>query len=248
MKYIFVDNKIRDIELKYLKALEYQVIFIPTNNKTYEEISSHTDIHVCKIKDKVIVSVEIYKYLETKYFNNNIFLDLKTKIIKGSSNVLNKYPLDVKYNIFNFKDYVFHNFNYSDKICLELISKYKLNLVNINQGYSNCTSVNIMDKLCITSDLGIYNKVKTNFKSIDIIYIDKDKCNIKLIKNNGQYSKMQGFIGGCMSYSDRKLIIFGDSKNIYNFNIIKQKLDELNVEIVDFKGMDLIDYGKIIEV
>ena len=251
MKYIFVDNKIRKIEFEYLKNLNYEVIKIPTNLDLYDEISSHIDIHICKIKDKVVVSKKLYEYLETTYFNNNIYLELKNKITKGESDIFNKYPLDIKYNIFNFKNIVMHNFKYTDKKCLQIIDKLNLKKINTNQGYSNCSCLNILDKICITSDIDIYNKLKKetiNNLSVDIIYIDKDKCDIKLIKNNGKYSTMKGFIGGALSFINNKLIIFGDSKYIYNFDVIKNILDKNKIEIIEFKNIKLIDYGKMIEV
>ena len=258
MKYLFIDNKIRDIEYNYLKSLNYEIILIPTNLKIYDEISSHTDIHICKIKDKVIVSKEIYEYLNNEFFSINKYLDLKDKIIKGDSYIIDNYPLDVKYNIFQFNKYVVHNFKYTDLKCLDIIEELDLEKIDVNQGYSNCSCLNILDKVCITSDIDIYNKLinKIDNKNINIVYIDKDKCDIKLLKNYNKeyinnimlYSAMKGFVGGCMSYIDNKLILFGDSKYIYNFEKIKSILILNNIEIIEFKNIDLIDYGKIIEV
>ena len=249
MKYILVDNKVRDIELEYFNSLNYEVIKIPTNTRLYDEISSHTDIHVCKLKDKVIVSKELYNYLDYTYFKNNIYVDLRDKIIVGNSYVLDKYPLDIKYNLFQFKSYVIHNFNYTDEKCLNVIDNLKLKKIDVNQGYSNCSCLNILDKICLTCDIDIYNKLNNELiKDLKLIYVDKEKCNINLIKNNGKYSNMKGFIGGCLSVVDGKLIVFGDSKYIYNFDEIKEVLDNNNIKLIEFKGYKLIDYGKIIEV
>ena len=251
MKYLFVDNKIRDIEYNYLKSLNFEIIKLQVNGNLYDEISSHVDIHVCKIKDKVIVSKELYEYLNINFFCINKHLDLKEKIICGDSYVLGDYPLDVKYNLFTFNNIAIHNFKYTDKTCLSVIDDLNMDKINVKQGYSNCSCLNILDKICLTSDKGIFNKLvkeKNNNFNIDIIYISKDKCDINLLKNNGKYSDMKGFIGGCLSYIDNKLIIFGDSKYIYNFSKVKEVLDKNNIQIVEFKDNKLIDYGKIIEV
>lgn len=255
MKYLFIDNKIRKIELEYFKSLNYEVILIPSNSKIYDEISSHTDIHLVKLFDKYVVSKELYEYLEMKFFDNNKYLDLKEKLIIGNSYVIDKYPLDIPYNIFTFKSYIIHNFKYTDLKCLDLINNIdNVIKIDVKQGYTNCSCVNISDEICITSDLEIYNKLKelnTN-KEIklyeDIVYIDNNKCDIKLIKNSGEYSNMDGFIGGCMSYIENKLIIFGDKKYINDIDYIEKTLKKHNIDIIDFKNLKLIDYGKAIEI
>lgn len=252
MRYLFIDRKVRYNELEYFKSIGVEVITVPTNNKVYEEISSHTDIHIVKLFDKYVVSVELYEYLETMFFCNEKYLDLKDKLIVGESCINGDYPLDIPYNIFTFRNNVVHNFKYTDSKCLEVINSISnINKINVKQGYSNCSCVNVDDKICITSNMEIYEKLNNSLKSNlnyyeKVIYVDNSKCDIKLIKNDGNYSNMKGFIGGCMSYINNKLVIFGDKKYIDNIDIIKEKCKKSNIEIVYFKNLELIDYGKII--
>ena len=56
-----------------------------------------------------------------------------------------------------------------------------------------------------------------------------------------------GFIGGCISKIDNKIVIFGDLTKIDYQNKIRNFIQERNLEIIEFKGLDVIDYGGIIE-
>ena len=49
MKYLIIDERMRDIEKNTLRNLGYELIEIKKNNNVYPEISSHVDIFTCKI-------------------------------------------------------------------------------------------------------------------------------------------------------------------------------------------------------
>ena len=53
MKYIVIDNRMRELEKKILRNFGYQLIEILKSKRTYPEISSHVDIFVCKIKNTI---------------------------------------------------------------------------------------------------------------------------------------------------------------------------------------------------
>ena len=65
--------------------------------------------------------------------------------------------------------------------------------------------------------------------------------------NGNIYSDKTGFIGGCISKIDNKIVIFGDLTKIDFQNKIRNFIQERNLEIIEFKGLDVIDYGGIIE-
>ena len=54
---------------------------------------------------------------------------------------------------------------------------------------------------------------------------------------------MKGFIGGASFIFDNKFVLFGDSNNLSNKDKLIQHLDKYNLELVDFKGLDIYDYG-----
>lgn len=237
-KYVIIDNKMRDIEKDYLRKLGYNLIELKTSNSVYEEISSHVDIFACKIKDKIIFENNVYNELVNKKYK---FLD--NKIICGKCNVGCKYPFDVLYNVCSIGKNVIHNFKYTDKEVINVIQKEKLNMININQGYSNCSIAVIDENSAIVTDKKIAQKLIQN--NIDVLLVE-EKLDIKLLKNDNTYSKMNGFIGGCMSKIENKIIVFGELLKIDKDEKIKNFIQSKNLDIIDFKGMDVIDYGGIL--
>lgn len=237
-KYIVIDSRMRKVEKEYLESLGYRVINIQTNKNVYDEISSHVDIFCCKIKDKVVLETSVYKYLkEEKYDLENV--------ICGKNKVGSKYPLDVLYNVCSIGENVIHNFKYTDEKILEIIQKEKLNMIDINQGYSNCSIAVIDDKSVVVTDKKIAEKLIEN--DIDVLLLEEN-LDIKLLKNDGKYSKMKGFIGGCMSRIENKIIIFGDISKIDKEKKIRNFIQSRNLELVSFKGLDVIDYGGVLVI
>lgn len=237
-KYIVIDSKMRKVEKEYLESLGYRVINVQTNKNLYDEISSHVDIFSCKIKDKVVLEPSVYKYLKEE---KN---DLKN-IICGKNKVGLKYPFDVLYNVCCIGENVIHNFKYTDEKILEIIQKEKLNMIDINQGYSNCSIAVIDDKSVVVTDRKIAEKLSQN--DIDVLLLE-DSLDIKLLKNDGKPSKMKGFIGGCIARIDNKIVIFGDISKIDKEKKIRNFIQSRNLEIVYFNGLDVIDYGGVLVI
>ena len=237
-KYIVIDSKMRKVEKEYLNSLGYRVINVQTNKNVYDEISSHVDIFGCKIKDKIVVEPSVYSYLKEE---KN---DLKN-IICGKNKVGLKYPLDVLYNVCCIGENVIHNFKYTDEKILEIIQKEKLNMIDINQGYSNCSIAVIDDKSVVVTDKKIAEKLIEN--DIDVLLLEEN-LDIKLLKNDGKYSKMNGFIGGCMARVKNKIIILGDISKIDKEKKIRNFIQSRNLEIVYFNGLDVIDYGGVLVI
>ena len=237
-KYIVIDSKMRKVEKEYLNSLGYRIINVQTNKNVYDEISSHVDIFACKIKDKIVVEPSVYSYLkEEKYDLENV--------ICGKNKASSKYPLNVLYNVCSIGDNVIHNFKYTDEKILEIIQNEKLNMININQGYSNCSIAVIDEKSVIVTDKKIAEKLIEN--DIDVLLLEEN-LDIKLLKNDGKYSKMKGFIGGCMSRIENKIIIFGDISKIDKEKKIRNFIQSRNLELVSFNGLDVIDYGGVLVI
>lgn len=238
MRYLIIDERMRGIEKEKLKSLGYELIEINKNENLYSEISSHVDIFACKIKDKIIVENGLYKTLKSKLKNVDF-------IINGTSNVYGNYPDDIKYNVCIVGNKAIHNFKYTDIKLKKEIRENNLELIDVKQGYSNCSIAVIDDNSIILSDKGL-NKTLEN-KGLDILFLDYTP-DIKLLTENNKYSKKNGFIGGAISKIQNNIIVFGDLSKIDINNKIKNFILSKNLKIVDFKGLDVIDYGGIIEI
>lgn len=240
-KYMIIDHRMRKIEKSYLQNLGYNLIELNKSNNTYEEISSHVDIFCTRLNNSIIFEKDTYKYkiekLQNKSIPNNI------NIVCGDSIVSNKYPLDISYNVCQIGKFVVHNFKYTNSIVRKNIGVQELNEINVKQGYTNCSIAVIDDNSVVVSDSKICDELKR--RGIDVLLVSND-LDIKLLKYDGKYSNMKGLIGGCMARVDNKIIVFGDLDNIDKDNKIRKFVVSRNLEIVEFKDQQVIDYGGIL--
>lgn len=126
---------------------------------------------------------------------------------------------------------------------MEFIEKQNLQKIQIAQGYSNCSIAVIRENAVIVADKTIAETLKKY--NIDVLYLD-DLPEIKLLNEKNEYSQMKGFIGGAMAQIENKIVVFGDLKRIDKNNKIRNFIQKYHLEIVDFSGLDVMDYGGII--
>lgn len=215
MKKLIIDSRIREEEYKYLNNY-FNVIKLPLTDDVYEEISGHSDIFYCKINNQIIAAPNA-KALEK---------DFKLGRIK----VQKKYPLDVPYNACQVGDRIIGSKYLDDSIVPDIVVK---------QGYVKCSIAVTSDKSCITTDKKIAEVLNKN--NIDALYIEEN--NIKLLKKDKSISNMHGFIGGASLVFDNKFVLFGDINMLKNKDKILEYIYKYNLELVDFKGLDVYDYG-----
>lgn len=215
MQNVIIDSRIRDIEYNYLSKF-FNAIRLPLSNDVYEEISGHSDIFYTKINNQVIVAP-----------NAEV---MEQQFILGKEKVGKEYPKDVLYNVCQIGDKVIGS-KYTDK-------SIKPDII-VKQGYVKCSIAVTSNNSCITSDKGIAKVLKRN--NIEVLYVEEN--DIKLLKKDATASTMKGFIGGASLVFDNKFVLFGDSDNLSNKDKIIQHLDKYNLELVDFKGLHIYDYG-----
>lgn len=215
MQNLIIDSRIREIEYKYLSQF-FNIIKLPLSDDVYEEISGHSDIFYTKINGKIIAAPNA---------------EIKTdNFIIGQNKVEKEYPKDVLYNVCQIGNKIIGS-KYTDKsIAPDILVK---------QGYVKCSVAVTSDKSCITSDKGIEKILKQN--NIDTLYVEEN--NIKLLKTDGSISNMKGFIGGATLAFDNKFVLFGDSDNLANKEKILKHLNNYSLELIEFEGLNIYDYG-----
>ena len=240
-KYCIVDFRMRKVEKEYIKSLGYEIIENKFNLKTYDEISSHVDIYYLNV-------------------NGNIFCAPGKKIdgfnmLVGNSEVSNAYPEDIPYNMAIIGRNAIHNFKYTDKNVLAYLKGAGYNLVQVEQGYTKCSTCVLSDNACIVSDIGIARTLLD--LGVDVLYVSEP--DIKLLKRTNkifvdeermrfEYSDMSGFIGGALVRLGDTVILFGDKANLINGSKIQKFIESKGLKFHYFEGLDIIDYGGIIEV
>ena len=135
-----------------------------------------------------------------------------------------------------------HNFQYTDSKIKEELEKQVYQLINTSQGYTNCSIAVIDDNSAIVTDKGLYKILLKH--NIDVLYI-QNKLDIKLLTSEG-YSNKTGFIGGAISRIDENVIVFGDLNKIDPDEKIREFILSKKLGIIEFKGLDVIDYGGMV--
>ena len=239
MEYILIDPRMRNVEKNTLKYLGYELVPIQRSNNVYPEISSHVDIFTTKIGDTLVV--------EKSQFEDLTFMLKKSEynIVRGKEQIEMHYPDDIKYNVAIIGKYAVHNFKYTDKKVLKLLQEGGYELIDVEQGYTNCSIAVIDDTSVITTDKKIAERLRANNLSVLLLDYTPD---IKLLDEHGRYSSMQGFIGGAIGKVDNNIIIFGDLEKIDRDGKIRNFITERHLQIIEFNGLDVIDYGGILEV
>ena len=239
MGYLLIDERMRNIEKQTLKDLGYKLIEIKKSNNVYPEISSHVDIFTCKVENKIVAEKSAYENLKRR------LKDTKNGILLGDSIIKGDYPNDINYNVCIVGNKAIHNFKYTDSKIIYELKKNGFEMINVKQGYSNCSIAVIDENSIILSDKGLYNSLKNS--GLDILFLE---CvlDIKLLNENGEYSKKNGFIGGAIARVGEYVIVFGDLGKIEYNGSIRKFINHNGLKIIDFKGLDVVDYGGIIEI
>ena len=234
---LIIDERMRQIEKEKLKKLGYELIEIEQSKEVYEEISSHVDIFTCKIGKKLIVEPTQYDDIQLQLQNQEI-------IEQGNETIESKYPFDIKYNVCIIGNKALHNFEYTDLKIKEELQHQEYKLINTTQGYTNCSIAVIDDNSAIVEDKGLYKILQKH--NIDVLYLQYEP-DIKLLNSEG-YSKRKGFIGGVISRIDNKVFVSGDLNKIDPNGQIREFIEKRKLEIIEFKGLDIIDYGGIVRL
>ena len=235
MKRLIVDCRMRKIEKDKLKELGFELIEIKPSKNVYEEISSHVDIFTCKIGNTIIIEPSQYAQIIDKIENKNIK--------KGREKVSSKYPEDIKYNVCIIGKKAIHNFKFTDLSVKEELEAHGYELIPTTQGYTNCSIAVIDDNSAIVTDKGLYKILQKH--NIDVIFIKEP--DIKLLTRKG-FSDKKGFIGGVITRIEDSIIVTGDLRKIDIHDKIREFIERKNLKIIDFKDLDVIDYGGILEI
>lgn len=223
MKICIIDKNLNENMAKKLENLGFFLIKTRKLEGINGPLSTHPDIQLCKVsEDTLVVEPSVFDYYEKNLSKYGIIIK------SGFSKVRDPYPKDAAYNCAINKDYSFHNFEITDEILKENLSKNKIHL---KQGYSKCNILLTKSGL-ITSDMGIYKKTPSRKLLISKGHVELEGYDY-------------GFIGGASGCFD-KVYFLGDVTLHPDFEQIRDFLAEENTEF-EILGRDkLHDYGSLI--
>ena len=146
MSKIYLSENANPILVEYLKTRCFEISFVRATSHTYDAVSAHPDIYICKIDD------------------NNIF--------HGDPNELGfNYPDNVKFNAVVMGEYFIHNLKFTSEKLLEEAKCLNKTLVNVPQGYTKCNMAVVSDNAAITSDMGIAHALTAMNVAIDLLVV-----------------------------------------------------------------------------
>lgn len=193
----------------------------------------HIDMQMLKINNDIFLlkeCAELRHQLKNKGYN----------VIICKDNIEQEYPKCVALNCLYIGGKLYGREEAIDISVKNYCTENQIEIVNVKQGYTRCSTAIIGKKSAITADSTIYNALKSN--GIDVLKINSG--NIRL--DGYDY----GFIGGaCVMINDNLIGFFGDIKTHPNFNSIEKFCIIHNIEIHNLlEGEPLIDIGGAIKI
>ncbi len=196
-------------------------------------IEGHADLVCCHLGENKILLDNLQKNLIKK-------LSLKGfEVIVCDKHLKKEYPGDVVLNCAFTGKYLFCNEKTVSAIITDFAFKNSISLINVKQGYTNCSIAQVSDRAIITDDISIGSKAEK--VGIDCLIINKGEIKLK----NHNY----GFIGGCSGKIDKDKIVFnGNIKLLSDYKKIISFLDKHNVEPICLTDDMPEDIGGIIPI
>jgi len=226
---IVADRKIPENAKNRLKA-DGELVLFETKGITYEAISGHPDIFMCRVADQWVVAPN----LPDQYLV--LFSGLNIRFRTGEHPVGERYPETALYNVVCTDNHLMHNFRYTDSVITSLASD--LDLVHLNQGYARCSLIALNNNRYITSDEGISRTLQQY--GFEVLFVDPAGIQLPGFRN--------GFIGGTAGIRGEDIYFIGSLGQFHAGEKIRSFLEQDGYKIVELYDGPLFDGGGILFV
>ena len=229
MSTAIIDYRTSDEEILELEKLGLDFLLCPPCSEVHTSISGHPDMQLVLINYNTIL---VHKEIDDMFCSQ---LSIKNiRFYKSHNKLFQDYPHDIILNSLILGDKFVHNLKYSDPVLLNLVKGKEL--INVNQGYTKCSTAIVNEKAIITSDMSILRALQNT--SIDILYVPPGDIEL----NGLEY----GFIGGtCGLLKKGFLAFFGDLNQYAYGESIIQFLEKHNVKPIYLRKGKLVDRGSL---
>lgn len=229
LRTVIVDYRITAEETENLSKLGLNIILCPPCAKLYPAVSGHPDMQLTIINDKNIV---IQKRIDKKMLRQLSCFSIN--LIYSSNELNENYPQDIILNSLIMGDIFIHKISATDPALMDMVKDKKH--INVNQGYTKCSTAVINERAAITSDLGIAAALRN--EGIDVLTIPPGDIELPGLN--------YGFIGGaCGLLDESKLAFFGDLQYYAYGTQVLSFLEKYNVEPIYLKKGKLTDRGTL---
>lgn len=213
-----------------LTSLEYKLIRTDSVDGFISYEKNHADMQIINIDGKIFV-LSACKTLCNSLKNSGFNFDITTNDFTG------KYPNNILLNAKKIGSKIIGKIKHLDSTLLDFCTQNDYNLINVNQGYTACSCVNIADKAVITTDPSIYKVLCDS--GIDVLKISQ-----KVIRLHGAGEKAEGFIGGAsVTLDNNSVLFFGDITKHPDYTKIFDFCTKYDVDIKYIENLELTDIG-----
>jgi len=223
---IVIDKRIPDQAKKKLSAMG-RVVEFSTDHITYEAISGHPDIFMCKTPETLICAPNLPNIYQMLLEQHSI------PFVFGQKDVGSQFPETSAYNCLVTKKQLFHKKTHSDSTLLKL-NKHRV-FIDLPQAYTRCSLIQLTEKSFITSDKGIEKALKK--KAFDVHYFSPESIVLPTMPH--------GFIGGALGYYSGTLYAIGNPDFHDWGDRFKSLLSSLNIELITLYDGLFFDGGGI---
>lgn len=224
---IIIDRKMPE-QAKETLASFGEIIDLATSGITYEAISGHPDIFFFMSSSLLIASPN----LPAEYFRT--LDEKKVRYIKGDSPVGVKYPETARYNASGSQSYLIHRLDITEKRILDYSGEKQT--IHVNQGYCRCSLLPLKTDSFITSDVGIYKKLKET--GLEVLHVSSESVVLPGLKH--------GFIGGACGVMDNTVFLCGSLSYHPQGGEIRSFLNKNGYKILELYDGPLFDAGSIL--
>ena len=215
------DNEITE----FLTSLGYECVPVISSDRVSGPVSAHSDVLYRKLNNNTIIASSCQ--------NGNLRLlkSLGYKVIECDK-LSPGYATESYLNFIINDNYLIRN----SKTAINLEDKYinSKKIIDVKQGYTSCSTLQVTEEAYITDDENIYNSLISN--GLDCLKIKKG--DIELAGYN------YGFIGGAsVKLKENAILFFGDIADITDKNNVIDFLNRYNMEAIFVKGKKLKDIG-----
>ena len=149
------------------------------------------------------------------------------------------YPNNVLLNCLFLGNRLYGKLSAIDETVLEYCKEQEIELVNVNQGYTRCSTLVVNDNAVITADPSIEDALRKN--GVEVLRISQGQ--IRLVGFD------YGFIGGCSGRINNTIFFFGNIREHSDCSGIKDYIMQHNSKIeILCENMPLTDIGGFVEV
>lgn len=215
MSKIYISKNADNLLINYLKEQGYDLELVSSEGIVDEAISNHPDVFLCKMG--------IHE-------NSPIFFAEKKSL--GMD-----YPDDCAFNAACTGKYFIHKLSVTNERLLMAAKAMDMILIDVNQGYTKCSTVIVDETSIITYDQGIAAAC-SKYKDLDVLLVAPG-----FVRLDGYDT---GFIGGASGRVGNEIIFNGDLFGHPDFAQIVKFIEDRGLSCRWFADYKLTDIGSIL--